>query len=83
MDHIFAFTRPIIPSCLHTTYVNPMISVVSTQICIKKSSALSHTKNGEVSLQIEFATLPPINRDLFVKQEQKGNWKNKENAATS
>ncbi len=24
-DHISAFTRPIIPSCLHTTYVNPMI----------------------------------------------------------
>jgi hypothetical protein len=32
-DHISAFTRPIISSCLHTTYVNPMISVVSTQIC--------------------------------------------------
>ena len=27
--------------------------------CIKKSSALSHMKDGEVSLQIEFATLPP------------------------
>jgi hypothetical protein len=50
--------------------------------CIKKSSAVSHTKNGEVSLQIEFATLPPKNHDLFVKQERKGNWKNKENAAT-
>ncbi len=25
MDHISAFTRPIIPSCLHTTYVNLMI----------------------------------------------------------
>ena len=50
--------------------------------CIKKSSALSHTKNGEVSLQIEFATLPPKNHDLFVKQERIGNWNNKENAAT-
>ncbi len=50
--------------------------------CIKKSSALSHMKYGEVSLQIEFATLPPKNRDLFVKEEWKGNWKNKENAAT-
>jgi hypothetical protein len=39
--------------------------------CIKKSSALSHTKNGEVSLQIEFATLQPKNHDLFVKQERK------------
>jgi len=39
-------------------------------------------KYGEVSLQIEFATLPPKNHDLFVKQERKGNWKNKENAAT-
>jgi len=26
---------------------------------LKKSSALSHIKYGEVSLQIEFATLPP------------------------
>jgi hypothetical protein len=26
---------------------------------LKKSSTLSHTKYGEVSLQIEFATLPP------------------------
>jgi hypothetical protein len=47
--------------------------------CIKKSSALSHKKCEEVSLQIEFATLPPKNHDLFVKQERKGNWKNKEN----
>jgi hypothetical protein len=37
---------------------------------------------GEVSLRIEFATLPPKNHDLFVKQERKGNWKDKENAAT-
>ena len=50
--------------------------------CIKKSSALSHIKYGKVSLQIEFATLPPKNHDLFVKEEWKGNWKNKENAAT-
>jgi hypothetical protein len=35
----------------------------------KKSSALSHIKYGEVSLQIEFATLPPINHDLLVKEE--------------
>ena len=38
---------------------------------LKKSSALSHAKCGEVSLQIEFATLPPKNHDLFVKQERK------------
>ncbi len=50
--------------------------------CIKKSSALSHIEYGEVSLQIEFATLPPKNHDLFAKEEWKGNWKNKENAAT-
>jgi len=43
--------------------------------CIKKSSALSHVKYEEVSLQIEFATLPPKNHDLFVRQERKGNWK--------
>jgi hypothetical protein len=39
--------------------------------CIKKSSALSHEKCEEVSLQIEFATLPPKNHDLFVKQGRK------------
>jgi hypothetical protein len=50
--------------------------------CIKKSSALSHVKCEEVSLRIEFATLPPKNHDLFVKQERKENWRNKENAAT-
>ncbi len=43
----------------------------SFQKCIKKSSALSHIKYGEVSLQIEFATLPPKNHDLFVKEERK------------
>ena len=46
--------------------------------CIKKSSALSHIKYGEVSLQIEFATLPPKNHNLFVKLERKRNWRNKE-----
>jgi hypothetical protein len=40
--------------------------------CIKKSSALSHMKCGEVSLRFEFATLPPNNHDLFVKQDEKG-----------
>jgi hypothetical protein len=38
----------------------------------KKSSALSHVKYGEVSLQIEFATLPPKPQPLYemkVKRE--------------
>ncbi len=48
----------------------------------KKSSALSHIRYGEVSLQIEFATLPPKNHNLFVKEEWKGNGNNKENAVT-
>ena len=38
--------------------INAMRRVVFWK-CIKKSSALSHIKYGEVSLQIEFATLPP------------------------
>jgi hypothetical protein len=29
----------------------------------------AHMKYGEVSSQIEFATLPPKNNDLFVKEE--------------
>ncbi len=35
--------------------------------CIKKSSALSHEKCEEVSLLIEFTTLPPKNHNLFVQ----------------
>ncbi len=46
--------------------------------CIKKSSSLSHKKCEEVSLQIEFTTLPPKNHNLFVKLERKRNWRNKE-----
>ncbi len=46
--------------------------------CIKKSTALSHVKCEDVSLQIEFTTLPPKNHNLFVKLERKGNWRNKE-----
>ncbi len=61
--------------------INAMRRVVFEK-CIKKSSELSHVKFEEVSLQIEFATLPPKNHDLFVKQERKGDWRNKENAAT-
>ena len=61
--------------------INAMRRVVFEK-CIKKSSALSHVKCEEVSLQIEFTTLLPKNHDLFVKQERKGNWRNKENAAT-
>ena len=49
---------------------------------LKRAQRYLTQKCGEVSLQIEFATLPPKNHDLFVKQERKGNWKNKENAAT-
>jgi hypothetical protein len=45
---------------------------------LKKSSALSHIKCEEVSLQIEFTTLLPKNHNLFVKLERKGNWRNKE-----
>ncbi len=54
--------------------INAMRRVVFEK-CIKKSSALSHVKYGEVSLQIEFTTLLPKNHDLFVKQERKGDWK--------
>jgi hypothetical protein len=60
--------------------INAMRQVVFEK-CVKKSSALSHAKCGEVSSQIEFATLSPKNHDLFVKQERKGNGKNNENAA--
>jgi hypothetical protein len=50
--------------------------------CIKKSSALSHVKCEEVSLQIEFATLPPKNHNLFVKTGTKRELEKQGNAAT-
>jgi hypothetical protein len=35
----------------------------------KKSSALSHIKYGEVSLQIEFCYIAAKNHNLFVKEK--------------
>ncbi len=54
----------------------------SFQKCIKKELSVISQKYGEVSLQIEFTTLQPKNHDLFVKEEWKGNWNDKENAVT-
>ena len=50
--------------------------------CIKKSSALSHVICEEVSLQIEFSTLPPKNHNLFVKIGTKRELEKQGNAAT-
>jgi hypothetical protein len=45
----------------------------------QKSSALSiRFECEEVSLQIEFTTLPPKNHNLFVKIGTKGDWRKKE-----
>ena len=54
----------------------------SLKNALKRAQRYLTQKCGEVSLQNEIATLPPKNHDLFVKQERKGKWKNKENAAT-
>jgi hypothetical protein len=54
--------------------INAMRRVVSEMY--QKSSALSiRFECEEVSLQIEFTTLPPKNHNLFVKVERKGNWR--------
>ncbi len=37
--------------------------------CIKKELSVISQKYGEVSLHIEFTTLPPKNHDLSVKEE--------------
>jgi hypothetical protein len=50
--------------------------------CVKKSSALSHVKCEEVSLQIEFTKLPPKNHNLFVKIGTKRELEKQGNAAT-
>ncbi len=44
---------------------------------LKKSSALSHVKCEEVSLQIEFTTLPPKTTTSLWNWNKKGDWKNK------
>ncbi len=49
---------------------------------LKKSSALSHVICEEVSLQIEFTTLPPKNHNLFVKIGTKRELEKQGNAAT-
>ncbi len=51
--------------------INAMRRVVFPK-CIKKSSALSHIKYGEVSLQIEFATLPQKTTTSLWKRNEKG-----------
>ncbi len=51
--------------------INAMRQVVFEK-CIKKSSALSHVKCGEVSLQIEFATLPPKTTTSLWNRNEKG-----------
>ena len=48
----------------------------------KELSVIIRLECEEVSLQIEFATLPPKNHDLFVKQERKRELEKQENAAT-
>jgi hypothetical protein len=51
-DHISAFTWSIIPSCLHTTYVNPMIKR-------RVNTDLPPLKSGEHKISnIEWATNP-------------------------
>ncbi len=61
--------------------INAMRRVVFRK-CVNKSSALSHVKCEEVSLQIEFTTLPPKNRNLFVKIGTKRELEKQGNAAT-
>jgi hypothetical protein len=41
----------------------------------KELSVIIRLECEEVSLQIEFTTLPPKNDNLFVKLERKGNWR--------
>jgi hypothetical protein len=41
----------------------------------KELSVIIRLECEEVSLQIEFTTLPPKNHNLFVKLERKGNWR--------
>ncbi len=52
MDHISAFTRPIILSCLHTTHANPMIRR-------RVNTDLPPLKSGEHKISnIEWAANP-------------------------
>ncbi len=55
----------------HGRKINAMRRVVFEK-CIRKSSALSHVKCEEVSLQIEFATLPPKTTTSLWNRNEKG-----------
>ncbi len=88
---IFGWCLQIKQSCLWATLsyfclrkqgrkINAMRRVVFRK-CIKKSSALSHVKCEEVSLQIEFTTLPPKNHNLFVRTGTKRELEKQGNAA--
>ncbi len=79
---IFGWCLQFKQSCLRATLsyfclrkqgrkVNAMRRVVFEK-CIKKSSALSHVKCEEVSLQIEFATLPPKSTTSLWNRNEKG-----------
>ncbi len=54
----------------------------SLKNALKRAQRDPHVKCKEVSLQIEFATLPPKNHNLFVKTGTKREFEKKENAAT-
>ncbi len=85
---IFGWCLQFKQSCLQATLsyfcprkqgrkINAMRGVVFEK-CIKKSSALSHVKCEEVSLHIEFTTLPPKTATSLWNRKEKGNWRNKE-----
>ncbi len=50
---------------------------------LKRAQRYPRVECEEVSLQIEFATLPPKNHNLFVKTGTKGELEKQGNAATS
>ncbi len=49
---------------------------------LKRAQRYPRVECEEVSLQIEFATFPPKNHNLFVKTGTKSELEKKENAAT-
>jgi hypothetical protein len=79
---IFGWCLQFKQSCLRARQENQCNEASRLWKCIKKSSALSHTKMWRSLLANWVCYIAAKNHDLFVKQERKGNWWNKENAAT-
>jgi hypothetical protein len=72
MDHISIFTRPIIPSCLHTTHVNLMIRlcVITDLPPLKSGGCKINNTERTTNLNLRINNLHVIYMILCTMQQQ-------------